>query len=545
MDKITRIQIARVPYEIGVSAQEDLKEYLDAIRDHLDSDLAEETITDIEVRITEILSDRNIKKDGVITVNDIKAIKAQLGSPEQFNDEEQDEKNLKNPATRKLLRSTDDGIIGGVASGLAAYFRIDAVFVRIVFIILTFLWGIGILLYLLLWLMVPAAVTASDKLQMRGEPVTASNLKRYRDVAGSTMETIKLRLLLRIVYKIARVVFTVLALGAILGVLILMGLASDALYTPPLRPIYVNYHPNYLLVGFVWLLIMVLIGLVIVLLLRLWHKHNSLLKPACFTLLGLLILSIAGAGITSPFVANHYKNLYGGNRLALNLPIQGSAATVSKLSISGDYNLNVSYEVTNQPVHATYQSYPGMGRPNINISDSKGTLTASAHNLNSVVPNCLLGWCKNIYLPVKVTIYGPVLTDISVNQQTEFNISNLSQTSLNIYSQDLSTVNLNSSYVQTLDLSAQTGSSIFTNNTTSLTSNIDADSNSYIYGPTSTSLNAAIPESCWQPVLEIQQNPTYATINSQEVSQSELNQNNCIVIDNFVPTPPASPTKNM
>ena len=178
MDKIIRIHLAKVPYEIGVNAQAELKRYLDEIRDELDADLANDIMTDIEVRITEILSDRNVKQNDVITTKDIKAVQEQLGSPEQFTDSENKTKK-KSPGSReakKLLRDPDGAYIGGVASGLGAYFAIDPIFIRLIFIALTFASGLGIALYILFWLLVPEAKTNSDKLLMRGEPATAERL---------------------------------------------------------------------------------------------------------------------------------------------------------------------------------------------------------------------------------------------------------------------------------------------------------------------------------------------------------------------------------
>ena len=77
---------------------------------------------------------------------------------------------------RKLFRDTDAGKVGGVAAGLAAYFRTDVVLVRVLFLISLFLGGSGFIIYLILWVVVPEARTVSERMQMRGDAVTLSGI---------------------------------------------------------------------------------------------------------------------------------------------------------------------------------------------------------------------------------------------------------------------------------------------------------------------------------------------------------------------------------
>jgi len=80
-----------------------------------------------------------------------------------------------NENVKKLYRDPDDRVLGGVASGLANYFRTDAIVFRIIFIILTF-GGVGILAYIVLWIIAPKANSLTDKMQMKGQKVTLSNI---------------------------------------------------------------------------------------------------------------------------------------------------------------------------------------------------------------------------------------------------------------------------------------------------------------------------------------------------------------------------------
>ncbi|MGI4863782.1 MAG: GIN domain-containing protein [Janthinobacterium lividum] len=78
---------------------------------------------------------------------------------------------------RKLFRDVDTGKVGGVAAGLAAYFRTDVVLVRVIFLLGAFLtFGSTAIIYIILWVVVPEALTVSEKMQMRGDAVTLSGI---------------------------------------------------------------------------------------------------------------------------------------------------------------------------------------------------------------------------------------------------------------------------------------------------------------------------------------------------------------------------------
>ena len=78
---------------------------------------------------------------------------------------------------KKLFRNPDDQVIGGVCGGIAAYFGLDVTLVRILFVASIFFGGAGFIAYIVLWIITPAAVTLTDKMQMKGEPVTLSNIE--------------------------------------------------------------------------------------------------------------------------------------------------------------------------------------------------------------------------------------------------------------------------------------------------------------------------------------------------------------------------------
>jgi phage shock protein PspC (stress-responsive transcriptional regulator) len=101
---------------------------------------------------------------------------------------------------KKMFRNPDDLVLGGVCSGIAAYFGIDVVIVRLLFIILIFFGGTGLILYIILWIILPEARTITDKMEMQGEPVTLrnieTNIKKSLKVGEDEEESIWAKILL-------------------------------------------------------------------------------------------------------------------------------------------------------------------------------------------------------------------------------------------------------------------------------------------------------------------------------------------------------------
>ncbi|HET8858892.1 PspC domain-containing protein [Marivirga sp.] len=79
---------------------------------------------------------------------------------------------------KKLYRSQENKVIGGVARGLAAYFGTDVAVIRVLFVLLLIPGGAGLIIYLVLWFITPAAKTVTEKMQMEGTPITLSNIEK-------------------------------------------------------------------------------------------------------------------------------------------------------------------------------------------------------------------------------------------------------------------------------------------------------------------------------------------------------------------------------
>jgi len=177
MKEITRIHIARTPYSAEVDAKKALEEYLAAIKHALSAD--DDAMREIEARIVEILAGRGIANEGVITHKDVDAIEAQLGAPSDFADEDAAEIPAEqNVSERRLMRNTSRGALGGVCAGIADYYGVNVMWPRLVAVLVALITsGTAILVYIVMWVIIPPARTAAEKLQMRGKPVTLAALK--------------------------------------------------------------------------------------------------------------------------------------------------------------------------------------------------------------------------------------------------------------------------------------------------------------------------------------------------------------------------------
>lgn len=128
---------------------------------------------------------------------------------------------------KKLYRDTEDRVLGGVSSGIASYFGVDRVLIRVLFVISIFLGGAGLIAYIILWIITPEARSITEKMQMQGEPVTISNIeenvKKGLNVEDGE-ENVFVKILL-FPFRLIAIIFK--ALGEVLGPL--MKFAVEAL----------------------------------------------------------------------------------------------------------------------------------------------------------------------------------------------------------------------------------------------------------------------------------------------------------------------------
>lgn len=203
MNKTVNINLAGIFFHIDEDAYKKLQRYLEAIRrSFTDSQGRSEIIADIEARIAELFSERVENDKQVVSIKHVDDVISIMGQPEDylvddeiFEDEPQPKKKQASStkSTKKLYRDTDNSYIGGVASGLGHYLGIDAIWVRLLWILLALgSGGTFIFIYLVFWALVPEASTTSEKLTMTGDPVTISNIeKKIKDSIESVVDTAK------------------------------------------------------------------------------------------------------------------------------------------------------------------------------------------------------------------------------------------------------------------------------------------------------------------------------------------------------------------
>ena len=227
MNKTISISLAGFSFIIEEQAYEKLNAYLQALRNSLEKDEADEVMYDIEIRIAEIFRE-NLDKREVVNSDDVEKVIAQLGTPEAI--EGQSEENVgqetSQEKTRKeLFRDMKRGKIAGVCAGLAQYFGMDISLMRIIWI-LVFIFTVGfvsVVAYVILWVVLPEAETASDFLKMQGKPINFDSLKEAGQRVSSFYNENKSEIAKTgaDIWKVARIV-----LGCIMAILAVKFLIS-------------------------------------------------------------------------------------------------------------------------------------------------------------------------------------------------------------------------------------------------------------------------------------------------------------------------------
>jgi phage shock protein PspC (stress-responsive transcriptional regulator)/ribosomal protein L7/L12 len=186
MNKTVNINLGGMFFHIDEDAYQKLTRYFDAIKRSLSkSSGQDEIIKDIEMRVSELLTEKQKSEKHVVSIREVDEVITIMGQPEDYIIEE-DGPTASNfsdysapRATKKLYRDKENGMVSGVCTGLGHYFGIDAVWLKILFLVFVFGgFGTGVLAYIILWVVTPEAITTSEKLEMTGEPVTISNIEK-------------------------------------------------------------------------------------------------------------------------------------------------------------------------------------------------------------------------------------------------------------------------------------------------------------------------------------------------------------------------------
>ncbi len=177
--KITlSINLGGWSFNIDEDAYAELKRYLKNLEIHFAAEESSaEILSDIETRMAEILRSRLTNYKQVITMDDVRHVISVLGTPEDLSGENTSTGDkFASRGYHRMYRDPDHRIIGGVCAGIGAYWRIEPWIVRIIFLILGVMGGVGLLVYLILYIVLPEAKTTAQKIEMKGEPVNIHNI---------------------------------------------------------------------------------------------------------------------------------------------------------------------------------------------------------------------------------------------------------------------------------------------------------------------------------------------------------------------------------
>ncbi len=227
MNKTINVTLANLVFSLDEDAYASLSAYLESLKAHFASlSYGSEVMADIESRIAE---DFTAKAKGIpnraISLSEVEEIIKSIGTVEDIAESNVDagtQPAESKSATKRLYRNTDDVIIAGVGSGIAAYFGIDTLLVRVILAVTVLAGGWGILLYILLWLLLPEAKSSSQKLEMKGAPVTIKQIEqtakdKISEVKASSAGRKLVKFIGQIIKWFARVILIIIGAGITLG----------------------------------------------------------------------------------------------------------------------------------------------------------------------------------------------------------------------------------------------------------------------------------------------------------------------------------------
>lgn len=192
MNKTIIININGIVFHIEEDAYEILKNYMTEVKRHFSNSADSlEITTDIENRIAEMFGEVLLKDNRQVIVDqDVNQVIEQMGSVADFENADNDDDHaafINASDKRRLFRDPDDHLVAGVCAGIANYFNIDTVWIRLAFALFIPVGGSGLLLYLILWIIVPKATSRADKMAMKGEKQNLQGFKKNFEEEMSSM----------------------------------------------------------------------------------------------------------------------------------------------------------------------------------------------------------------------------------------------------------------------------------------------------------------------------------------------------------------------
>ncbi len=318
MNKTIIININGIVFHIDEDAYDLLRKYLSDVKQHFAySEDSAEIVGDIESRIAEMFNERLAEQNKqVIVYTDVQDIVARMGTVNDF-DTETSSQEFEPPYfanQSKLYRDVDNKLVSGVCAGLSHYFKVDVTVVRILAILITLMWGTGLIVYLVLMFIIPKATTRAEKMAMRGEAINLQNFKKSfdeeMDSLKENLQTTHQRLkpglnkavdyagrgaglLVKIVGIGVVFICSAILLGSLLAAIFWLGFGNSAQLNFPMNGIVEEYKTPLVICG-------LLLGAIPALALLLFALRVVTNRPVAgrVTYFALLVLWIVGLGVT-------------------------------------------------------------------------------------------------------------------------------------------------------------------------------------------------------------------------------------------------------
>ena len=416
MKEITRIHIAKQAYEIELSAKKDLEKYMSKLEVYAGDP---EILADIEIRITELLSEHGVTSGGVITDSEVEYLRKTLGEPEEFASDEvvlAEAEASSNRANKRLYRDIDGAVLGGVLSGIAKYMGINPLWARLIFVVLLLVsFGTVLVVYFVLWVALPPARTAAEKLELEGREPTLAAIREMSE------RTEKLPQRSSTAGRILLVVAGLAAVGLAISALALTIFGGGAALIAVNKTVAVLSHTAPL--AWTVLCLLVLSGLLLAAL-------GVLLAYAAFArkftkkMLIAMVAIIASGLLTFGLGIGMAVNLAYSERNAaeqsmverkVNLPaefanvksLKASAYSLNKSNMH--YDMSINYVVDPGVPRYVLRSSDDT-RPEIKVEDGKAKIVFK----NSIKQN--QAYFLGGFSTPSLTIYGPALDELIVEQ---------------------------------------------------------------------------------------------------------------------------------
>jgi phage shock protein PspC (stress-responsive transcriptional regulator) len=543
MKEIARIHITKVTYDIEVDAKKALESYISSLEVYAQDN---ELLNDIETRITELLADRGVKPKGVITKQDVVAIRQQLGEPEDFMDESDVVVAESNKNTHKLYRNLDNGLVGGVLSGIASYFGINTLWTRLIFIVLLFMsFGLAALLYLLLWLILPAALTAAEKLQMEGRPVTLMSIRELSATNIGGNSKIRRALMVRIASLMVGITSIVAALLTVaVGVGAWIRLTNTiSSNTQTHRPSISGFQlANPLPMSFVTAGMVLLVLLFILISYAAFSRKLG--KRIWISGLVIIVLGL-GSAITAVSIVSYqywqHTQDVARSIVDTSIKLPSSFNTITAIELDSPSYVTINYVVDQSSTSMTLSGIKGLS---VEVVVTGATAHIKFPISNSALINTgypMIG-LNGAGAPMSITVHGPKL-DSMISNEGYVSYTTNGQDTLTVIAHNDSNIFISTSTITNLIATLDGAAQLTANNSSIEQATINLGANTYASFGNIKALTLNTADACGsnaqsQVAVKSIKNTTY-THNNQQVSSTHSSSNSCnsISIGSDVPKP--------